>query len=78
MITSNPWKQFKGLLPGGQRTIITITEVGTDGTSKGVLQNGDSIVVAGSSVAVGDKALVADGSIIRGLGTLTVGSLTLY
>lgn len=78
IISDNIFKQFKSLIPGGQRTIITVSSVSSDGTSQGTLMNGDSIRVQGGSVAAGEKALVVDGQIVQGLGTLNVVSLTLY
>lgn len=59
--TVNPWQRFKGLLPGGFRTVITVTSNNGDGTSNGTLRDGTAIVVRGESVAAGKKALVVDG-----------------
>ncbi|GAA6153031.1 hypothetical protein [Pseudoteredinibacter isoporae] len=78
IISDNIFKQFKSLIPGGQRTIITVSSVGSDGTSQGTLMNGDFIKVQGDSVAAGEKALVVDGQIVQGLGALNTANLTLY
>lgn len=64
MATVNPWKRFIGLLPGGSRTVGTVASVSsTTGTSTVTLRNGVNVVVQGTSVGVGQKAFITDGSI---------------
>ena len=61
--TVNPWQKFKGLLPGGHRTIVTITANNGDGTSNAILRDGTPVVVKGEGVAPPNKALVVDGEV---------------
>ena len=61
--TVNPWRKFKALLPGGQRTVVTITANNGDGTSGATLRDDTAIRVKGESVAPGQKALVVDGEV---------------
>ena len=64
MATVNPWKRFIGLLPGGSRTVGTVANVNNAaGTSTVILRNGVQVVVQGTSVGVGHKAFITDGSI---------------
>ena len=64
MATVNPWKRFIGLLPGGARTVGTVASINTSaGTTTLTLRNGVAVVVQGTSVGVGQKALVSDGQI---------------
>ncbi|SFL23677.1 hypothetical protein [Azotobacter beijerinckii] len=64
MATVNPWKKFIGLLPGGVRTVGTVTAVNTArGTSTVELRNGIGITARGIDVAVGSKAFIVDGQI---------------
>lgn len=65
MSTVNPWKKFAALLPGGARTVVTVTTNHGDGTSTVTLRNGSTMRVKGESVAPPDKALVVDGEIRR-------------
>jgi hypothetical protein len=61
--TVNPWRRFKNLLPGGARTVVTITALNGDGTSQATLRDTTAILVKGESVAAGQKALVVDGEV---------------
>lgn len=63
MSTVNPWRQFKGLLPGGSRSVVTVTAVNADGTSAVRFRNNDTALVRGVGVPVGGKALVVDGEL---------------
>ncbi|QJD58201.1 hypothetical protein HG264_04365 [Pseudomonas sp. gcc21] len=64
MSTVNPWKRFIGLLPGGVRTVGTVTSINSNnGTSNVQLRNGTSVAVQGVSVAVGLMAFVVDGRV---------------
>tara|TARA_R110000751_G_scaffold276691_1_gene377842 strand:+ start:6091 stop:6327 length:237 start_codon:yes stop_codon:yes gene_type:complete len=64
MATVNPWKRFIGLLPGGTRTVGTVSSINTSaGTTTLTLRNGVAVVVQGTSVGVGQKAFITDGSI---------------
>lgn len=68
--TVNPWRKFQALLPGGQRTIVTITANRGDGTSSATLRDGTPISVKGESVGPGNKALVIDGEVRQQVPTL--------
>ncbi|MDU4254917.1 hypothetical protein [Pseudomonas sp.] len=65
MATVNPWKRFIGLLPGGHKTTAEVLDIDTAaGTSRVQLRTGAELVVAGTSVAVGSTAFLADGQVI--------------
>lgn len=65
MSTVNPWKRFIGLLPGGSRTVGTVTSVNLqNGTSVITLRNGNQISAKGTGVARGLKAFVVDGQVV--------------
>lgn len=64
MATTNPWKRFIGLLPGGVRTVATVQSINaTTGISEVELRTGTRVTVRGVGVAVNDKAYIADGVI---------------
>lgn len=64
MSTVNPWKRFISLLPGGVRTVGTVTGIHPlSGTSTVQLRNGSSVTVQGLSVPVGQRAFIVDGRI---------------
>lgn len=66
MSTVNPWKRFIGLLPGGMRTVGTVTSVNLqNGTSVIMLRNGSQISAKGTGVAKGLKAFVVDGQVME-------------
>ena len=69
--TVNPWQRFKQLLPGGHRTIVTITANNGDGTSNATLRDATAIVVKGEGVAPPNKALVVDGEVRQQVPDLT-------
>ena len=65
MATTNPWKRFIGLLPGGVRTVATVVSINNAaGISEVVLRTGIRITVRGIDVPVSSKAYIADGTII--------------
>lgn len=65
MSTVNPWKRFIGLLPGGARTVGTVTAINQPaGISTVTLRNGSSVTAQGVSVAVGLRAFVVDGRVV--------------
>jgi len=64
MATTNPWKRFIGLLPGGVRTVATVRSINIGaGISEVELRTGTNVTVRGVDVAVGGKAYIADGTI---------------
>jgi len=64
MATTNPWKRFIGLLPGGVRTVATVRSIdSTSGLSEVELRTGTRITVRGVDVSVSSKAYIADGTI---------------
>ncbi|WP_312960115.1 hypothetical protein [Stutzerimonas nitrititolerans] len=64
MATTNPWKRFIGLLPGGVRTVATVRSIDTiSGLSEVELRTGTRITVRGIDVPVSSKAYIADGTI---------------
>lgn len=60
----NPWVKFSQLLAPGVKQIVTVTSVGTDGTSIVALRDTSTVRVAGDSVSAGDKAFIQGGRII--------------
>ena len=64
-MTTNPWKQFQGLLPKASRIIGTIACYNGNGTSTLILRDGVPITVRGQSVAVNSSALIEGGEMIR-------------
>lgn len=65
MATVNPWKRFIGLLPGGVRTVGTVTGINIyAGTSTITLRNGSLVSARGTGVQVGQKAFVVDGQVM--------------
>lgn len=64
MATTNPWKKFIGLLPGGVRTVGTVKSINsTAGISEVELRTGTRVTVRGVDVPVNSKAYIADGVI---------------
>ncbi|PRB80534.1 hypothetical protein [Pseudomonas sp. MYb185] len=64
MATTNPWKRFVGLLPGGARTVGTVASINLQtSTSTVTLRNGSQMTAKGTSVPVGLRAFVVDGQI---------------
>ena len=64
MATTNPWKRFIGLLPGGVRTVAIVRHVDpAAGISQVELRNGARVTVRGTDVALGSRAYIADGVI---------------
>jgi hypothetical protein len=64
MATTNPWKKFIGLLPGGVRTVGTVKSINSAaGISEVELRTGTRVTVRGVDVPVNSKAYIADGVI---------------
>lgn len=64
MATTNPWKRFIGLLPGGVRTVATVRSIDpAAGLSEVELRTGTRVTVRGVDVPVSSKAYIADGLI---------------
>ncbi len=72
MATTNPWKQFSGLLPKSSRIIGTVSQHNGNGTSTVTLRNGSTLIVQGQSVAVSHKALIEEGTLVRQVPDLPV------
>lgn len=70
---SNALVRFKKLIGSPTTEVITITLIDvTNGTSKGTTFAGANVVVKGTSISVGQNALIRDGEIIRKMPSLTV------
>lgn len=70
---SNILKRFKSIIGSPSNEVITITFIDAgNGVSKGTTNSGVGIVVKGTSVSVGQRALVRDGEIVRKMPSLTV------
>jgi len=64
MATTNPWKRFIGLLPGGERTVGTVVSINEpSGISIIQLRNGTEIAARGIDVPQGSRAFIIDGLI---------------
>lgn len=72
MATTNPWKEFQGLLPKPRRLIGTVVSHGGDGISMITLRDGSLLAVRGQGVDVGKKALVENQTIVREVSDLPV------
>ena len=72
MATTNPWKQFQGLLPKANRIIGTVVSHNNNGTSTLTLRDGSLLTIKSQIVAVGDRALVENNNIVRTIPELPV------
>ena len=72
MANTNIWKQFQGLLPKHSRIIGTVISHNDNGTSSIVLREGTQMTAEGQGVAVGQKALVENQTVIRQVPDLPV------
>ena len=64
MATTNPWKRFLSLLPGGSKTVAEVLGVdNVTGTSRVRLRNGIEVSALGVSVPEGQNAFISDGTI---------------
>ena len=72
MATTNPWKEFQGLLPKPRRVIGTVVNHNSNGISTITLRDGSSITARGQGVTVGKKVLVEDGTVVREVPDLPV------
>jgi len=63
MASTNIWQRFKGLIPAGGQTIVTILANNSNGTSQAQLRDGSIVTVKGEQVAAGQKALVREGEV---------------
>ncbi len=73
---SNTFNKFQNLLGKQSTDVVTIDSVGS-GTSQATTLSGDSVTVIGDSVAVGQKAFVRGGEIIRQAPNLTPTEVTI-
>lgn len=67
---ANLYSQFRALLPDRSIQVVTVVNVGANGTSTVQTDAGSQFVVIGDSVAAGNKALVQEGQIISEAPTL--------
>ena len=72
MATTNPWKEFQGLLPKTRRVVGTVAHHNNNGTSAITLRDGSSITARGQGVEIGKKVLVEDGEVVREVPDLPV------
>lgn len=71
---SNLFTNFQNLIPSSSTTVVTIQSINSDGTSTGATLGGVVITINGDSVAVGKKAFVRAGEIVREAPDLTIGN----
>lgn len=64
-MTNNAFTQFQALIPKSITVVVTIDAINADGTSTATTLAGTTVRVTGDSVAVGSKAFVKDGAIVR-------------
>ncbi len=72
MATTNPWRQFQGLLPKTSRIIGTVTSHNGNGSSTLALRDGSAINVKGEGATVGSNVLVEGGEVVREVPDLPV------
>ena len=65
MATTNPWKRFQELLPRAARIIGTVASHNSNGTSSISLRSGQTMTARGQGVAVGSRAFVENGEVMR-------------
>lgn len=71
-MSNNLYNRFQGLSPRALRTVVTITAKLGDGTSKATTLSGTTVIVTGESVAVGRKAYIEKGAIVREAPSLVI------
>ena len=72
MATTNPWKEFQGLLPKSRRMIGIVVSYNGVGASTIKLRDGSFLTVRGQGVQVGKKVLVENQTIVREVSDLPV------
>lgn len=72
---SNPWVKFGALIAPGAKAVVTVTAVNSNGTSVVTLRTGETITVQGTSVGVGEGAVIQNGRIIGQAPALTAVSV---
>ena len=65
MATTNPWKEFQGLLPKPRRMIGIVLSYNGVGASIIKLRDGSLLTVRGLGVEVGKKVLVENREVVR-------------
>ena len=65
MATTNPWKNFQGLLPKTNRIIGTVDTHNSNGSSTIILRSGLTMTAKGQGVSTGKKALIESGEVVR-------------
>jgi len=71
MALTNIWQRFKGLLPTGNRIVVTIIAINGNGTSQAQLRNGSIVTVIGDSILTGEKVFIVDGKVVGEVPSLT-------
>lgn len=66
----NVWKKFYDLTGPQPALIATVTALHADGTSTVQLPGGNLLRVTGLDVAIGSRALIQGGAILRGVPSL--------
>jgi hypothetical protein len=68
---TNTFNRFQTLLGKESTDVVEITALNANGTSQALTLSGSAITIKGESVAVGQKAFVRGGEIIRQAPNLT-------
>lgn len=76
MANTNIFNRLQNLFPPNIRTVVTITAINSDGTSTATTLGGTSVIVQGTSVAVGQRAFVVNGEITRQAPNHTIQQVT--
>ena len=71
MANTNIWKQFQGLLPKHSRIIGTVISHNNNGSTTIALREGSQVTAEGQAVALGQKALVENRTVIREVSDLS-------
>lgn len=61
---SNAYSNFKALVGTSATDVVTITNLNGDGTSTSTTLAGNTVIVKGESVSVGNKAYIRGGEVI--------------
>lgn len=74
----NAFSRFQALLPRSTTSVVTITSINTAaGTSNATTLAGQTITIIGTSVAVGQRAFIQNGEIIRPAPMLSITELSI-
>ena len=62
---TNIFTKFQGLIPNDQMDVVEIITDNGDGSMQATTLSGDTVTIKGPSLAVGKKAFIRNGEVIR-------------